>query len=48
MKASEVNAWFGDQSGESGHEVKWLEEYVRGAIAPGRFEGVADLAVRGQ
>ena len=34
VKAHEVNAWFGDQSSEPGHEVKWLEEYVRGAIAP--------------
>ncbi len=48
MKASEVNAWFRDQGGEPGHEVKWLEAYVRGAIAPRSFEGVADLAVLGQ
>ena len=48
MKAGEVDAWLGHQSGQPGNEIQRLKDDVRGAIAVWCLKLVPDIAIRRQ
>ena len=48
VKAGEVDAWLGHQSGQPGNEIQRLKDDVRGAVAVRCLELVPDIAIRRQ
>ena len=46
--AGQVDPGFWNQCGEARDEVKGFEDDMSGAVVPGGFEGVADLARFGE
>lgn len=46
--ASEVDAGPWDQGRQPGDEIQWLQQHMRGAVTPGRFERVAHQTLTGQ
>ena len=42
----EIDAGFGNECDESGHQIQWFEEHVGGAVAVGRFELVSHEPLR--
>ena len=47
MVANQIDPGPGHQGGESGNEIQWFEEEVRGAVGVGVFEGVAQFTFIG-
>ncbi len=43
MVANQIDPGPGHQGGESGNEIQWFKEEVRGAVGVGVFEGVAQF-----
>ena len=41
-------SWLGHQCNQSGDKIQWLKQDMRGALAPGCFQLIADLAIAGQ
>jgi len=48
VEAGEVDAGFWNERSEARDEVQRLEDHVSGAVAPGVFQRIADLAVFGK
>ena len=46
MVANQIDPGPGHQDGESGNEIQWFEEEVRGAVGVGVFKGVAQFTFR--
>ena len=47
MVANQIDPGPGHQGGESGNEIQWFKEEVRGAVGVGVFEGVAQFTFIG-
>jgi len=48
MKTCQVNSRFRHQCRQPGYEIQWLENDMRGAVAPGCFQLIVHLAIAGQ
>ena len=48
MITGEIDPRLGHQGNQSGDEVQWVENHVRGAVVVGYFELIAYLSVAGQ
>ena len=47
MVGNRVHPGLGHQCGESGDEIQWFEQEVRGAVGIEAFQGVAQFAFMG-